>query len=429
MKRAFFVLLAVLFFSVAFVLFLGYAEQSPALKRASYALEDVLFKARYASETLPVSREALVVIAIDDESSFRLGLRWPWPRTLFAAMVEELAKKKADVIGLNFTFTGLEDAREDSTRALADAAGAHGRVVVGSTLEQGRILRPNPILIEAGVRDGFLEKIVDEDFVIRRSYPARPGPSGPLSFPLALLKEGTGPAAPRPPPAEEGGTPINYLVKPRDLRTIPAWKLLGGYVPEETLRQKTVLVGITSSLISEQHRTPLGLMPGVVVHANEWVAFREERPLRPMGQGPAAWLAWALGAALLGLSFEFFPRIFLRAGAFRAGPCPSAFHAAGGPGARSRHRRRGEPGLALAREPGPRAPCAARQNDRALHVRLSAPAARGRMAALREAGPSGVGRDDGPRPVQADQRHAGARDRQPDDPANGRRDPRKRARL
>lgn len=306
MKKTFFVPAAILAFSLVFFLAVGYAEQSALMQRVSYALEDLLFKTRYASDPLPAAREKLLIVAIDDESSFRLGLRWPWPRTVFAQVVEELRKKGASVIGLNFTFTGLEDGREESTLALAEAIRAHGRVVTGSTLEGGRLMRPNAILLKAGTRYGFLEKIVDEDFVIRRSYAVRTDRSGlreELSFPAALRREAQSQAFETPVDGEEGH-PINFLVKDKDLKVVPAWKVLSGNLPREAASGKTAVIGITSSLLSESHRTPLGLLSGVAVHANEWLEMETGRHLKPVPVPATAGVAWLVGALLLFLFLQ-----------------------------------------------------------------------------------------------------------------------------
>ena len=302
MKKAFFVPAAVLCYSLGFWLSLAYTDQSPLFQRISFAMEDLLFRTRYASENPPVERSKLLIVAIDDESSFRLGLRWPWPRTVFADLITELAKKKASVIGLNFTSSGLEGGKEDSTLAMAEAIRLHGHVVVGSSLEGGKLLKPNSILLGAGAHYGYLEKAVDEDFVIRRSYLSRTDRSGlreEPSFPLALRRAG-GEQDPLPATSEEAdGRPIDYTLKDKDLETVPAWKVLDGRLPREAVEGRTVLIGITSTLISEAHRTPLGLLSGVGVHANEWVSLEAGRSLRRVPSATAALIGWLICSALL----------------------------------------------------------------------------------------------------------------------------------
>ncbi len=320
MKKSYFTGLTLLVFSAILWALPEYSEQSLLLKRFSNTFQDVLFKVRYASESRPSSAKKILVISIDDESSFRLGLRWPWPRTVLASILEELARKRAAAVGLNFTFTGLEDGKEDSTIVFTQAAKAHGRVIVGATLDRGRLLKPASLLLKAGVRYGYLEKIVDEDFVIRRSYLSRfyhRRSEGEPSFPLELWKAAGGdPEKITDWTDADGAYSINYLLKDADFKTLSAWKLLEGHVPESEISGKIVFVGITSSLISEKHQTPLGLMSGLVVHANEWTAMEESRPLRSAPRRAAVWATWILGASLLALFL--FKRFWLASLGFAA---------------------------------------------------------------------------------------------------------------
>ncbi len=290
-------------FSIVLWFLNGYSEQSLILKRISAPLQDVLFKVRYVSESRPESLNQIVVIAVDDESSFRLGVRWPWPRTIFASIIDELARKKAKVIGLNFSFTGLEGGKEDTTLALADSIRNHGHVVVGSTLDKDRPLRPVSLLLRAGAHYGYLEKIVDEDFLIRRSYLSRSYIQRAVeepSFPLSIWKEaGQDPAALSDWKRKDGSYVINYLANDSDLKVIPAWKLLEGHISESQISGKIALVGITSSLMSEKHQTPLGLMSGVAVHANEYISFGESRRLHLAPRSITFGVSWILGMMLL----------------------------------------------------------------------------------------------------------------------------------
>jgi diguanylate cyclase (GGDEF)-like protein len=306
MKKQYFSLATALLFSLVYWLLPGYSNEALFLKRASLSLSDILFQVRDSSEKPPPAKEKIVLIAIDDESSARLGIRWPWPRTLFAKIIERLKEMGCSSVGLNFTFSGYESTGVESTQVLAEAIRSHGNIVVGSSLEGERLQKPSKLLLEAGAKFGFLEKIVDDDFVIRRAYLQRSyrhGGSEP-SFPLVLWRSQEA----RDPSVEnwtkkDGSYTLNYLLKDSDLLTLSAWKILEGKISPSILRGKTAIVGITSSLLSEKHQTPLGLMPGLVVHANEWVALEENRPLKEISKGICAWLGYIAGMLLLCLFF------------------------------------------------------------------------------------------------------------------------------
>lgn len=106
------------------------AHRAPFLQ----AVEDLLYDARVE---MVASREPvpddIVVVAIDGESlermQDRLG-RWPWPRAVFAGLVEYCGA--ASVIGLDILFAQRDPDPSPGDDLLAEAVRAHGRVVVGS---------------------------------------------------------------------------------------------------------------------------------------------------------------------------------------------------------------------------------------------------------------------------------------------------------
>ena len=329
-------LIALLFavFSAGFWALPAYFQQSEAAQRWTLEARDLLFKIRHAADA-PETPKGVAIVAIDDESCEELGVRWPWPRHLIAQLIDELSERGAAVIGLNLSFTGLEEGVDASTRELADAMKRHGRVVIGATFDrQNRYLRPSPLLAEAAAAYGYLEKIVDEDFLIRRSYLLRPyalsagvfseqGMSGSdlfeSSFPLAVLTKADGGHAAHFDPSEaslaltglkktglanDGSYPINYLYKESDFTLIPAWKVVRGKVSSAELSGKTVFVGLSSSLFSDRHPTPLGIMPGIVIHANEFLALRSGRQLNFISERFSFIFAWLLACLLLFLSLS-----------------------------------------------------------------------------------------------------------------------------
>ena len=132
----------------------------------------------------------VVLVDIDDDSLTKLG-RWPWPRTLMAEMVNKIAKHGAKVIGLNIqmsepdvpeglviieelrkNFAGAFDpssqsgaaflsalsqaqSRLDRDKAMAEAIGSAGNVVLPVFFEMGGFPQadPNlpPIIMENGL--------------------------------------------------------------------------------------------------------------------------------------------------------------------------------------------------------------------------------------------------------------------------------------
>ena len=304
MKRLYWSVLAGIIFSIFYFFLCANAADSIFIRRLSASTQDLLFRIRHATEGSAKNRGEVIIVSIDDESCEKLGLRWPWPRKTFAAMVRRLNEEGAAFIALNFSFTGLESEGDEGTQALAEAI-RQGRVVVGATMDHQKLIKPSPVLLNSNMRYGYLEKIVDEDYAIRRSYPFRASMNGAggglsvASFPLELARMKGNFHEDKIIVRSDGSYDINYLMKEDDFNRISAWKLLEHKVSDASIRGKAVLVGATSELFSEKHATPLGLMPGVMVHANEYIAMTSQRYLRFWPMPLTAGISWALSLLLL----------------------------------------------------------------------------------------------------------------------------------
>ncbi len=314
-------------FSILFWCLPAYFNQSEALQNATAQTRDLFFRIRHFSSPVPEAVNEIVIITIDEESCERLQARWPWPRRTFADLVRALHKGGAKVIGLNVAFTGLEGGEEASSEEFAQAVREHGNVIVGATFDkESRLVKPNPIIAEAVSRVGYLEKVIDPDFSIRRSYLLRPyltqtvNEAFESSFPLQITaasaagKRGSEPRFNRDrgivsigDPSREiflaadGSYTINYLAAERDFTKIPAWKVIQGKFPAGAVKGKVALVGLTSSLFSDMHQTPFGIMSGIGVHANEFLAIVSGRFLRFAPDGLTFFISWFVSCLVLAL--------------------------------------------------------------------------------------------------------------------------------
>lgn len=283
---------------------------------------DVFFKVRHFSSERPFPISHITIISIDEESCEKLQARWPWSRRTIATLVDRLNQAGARVIGLNLSFTGLEDGVDASTQELVRAIHGHGKVVVGATFDrESRLVKPNPLIAQAVAGYGYLEKIIDPDFKIRRSYLIRLYAGSRVrfesSFPLEVLTQTwqvpdrqarfnsrSGLVTVGSPPigifvGPDGSYTINYMAEDEDFIQIPAWKIIQGKVPWNLLKGKAVFVGPTSSLFADTYATPLGMMSGVGVHANEYLAFISGRQLRFVPERLTYFLSWLLSLVVL----------------------------------------------------------------------------------------------------------------------------------
>ncbi len=326
MRKFLYPILILGFFSGLFWSLPAYQRSSDAFQRLTLNTRDLFFKIRRFSTDRPAAIDSLLIVSIDEESCQKLGVRWPWSRKIFASITQELAKRGARVIGFNISFTGHEDAGDISSREFAEAMSGHGRVVIGSTFDKNnRLVSPYPPIEAAASKVGYLEKIVDPDFTIRRSYLVRlysngqdrTRPGFESSFPLQLVAaaaEGkNGQAAyeadldlvtvgnPRRAVFVDktGSYLINYLASEGDFKSVPAWRVAEGKISDAAVRGKLVLVGLTSSLFADTHPTPLGLMSGVAIHANEFLAIDSRRVLSFLPDGATYLISWFVGSCVL----------------------------------------------------------------------------------------------------------------------------------
>ncbi len=318
-------LFSVFFWSLPF-----YQERSETLQNLSLKTRDIFFKIRRLSSETPSNLSDILIVSIDEESCEKLKSRWPWSRKVFASMIDALGKRGAKAIGFNISFTGSEGEEDASSRIFAQSAAAFGRVVVGATFDkEDHLIRPNPTIGQSVSGYGYLEKIIDPDFTIRRSYlirlySKRKNTDGVIfesSFPLELLavagalslktsetkpsfdpdlEQITAGSPHRSVKVDENGAYfINYLATESDFEEVPVWKVIEGKISDSQVRGKVVLVGLTSSLFADTHQTPLGMMPGVVIHANEFLSIASGRNLSFAPERVSLLISWLAAACIL----------------------------------------------------------------------------------------------------------------------------------
>ena len=324
MKKHLYVLFVLIFFSIFFWNLPSYIDSSETLQKISLQTRDVFFKIRKISSAIPSRISECVIVAIDEESCEKLESRWPWSRTVFAALIDRLAAAEVKVVGLNLSFTGLENADAASSKELAQAMKQHANVVIGATFDrENHLIRPSPLVAQAASGYGYLEKIVDPDLAIRRSYLIRAYAGADnmfeSSFPLLVMAKYLGGPGNKPqfnrdtglvtvgnPPTgvfvgSDGSYTINYVAEDDDFTSIPAWKIIQGKFAAGDLKGKVVWVGLTSSIFADMHPTPLGMQSGIAIHANEFVSLLSGRQLRFVPDQATLLLSWLVSLCVLAL--------------------------------------------------------------------------------------------------------------------------------
>ena len=165
-------------FVVLIVFFLGYTG-------ILYQWERKFYDYKFAIRGEMDPPDDIVIIGVDDDSMKELG-RWPWPRSIIAKGIENLAKAGAKVIGVDIIFPEESQDRSQD-RILADSLKLSGNVIgalyfdnvaemtakmVDGNIEfveeyNTRLIRPIDVLEESFNGMGFTNTNPDVDGVLR----------------------------------------------------------------------------------------------------------------------------------------------------------------------------------------------------------------------------------------------------------------------
>lgn len=180
-----------------------------------------------------------IIVAIDEPSFAELGLQWPWPRSLHAALVQALRQAGAKAVGLDIIFAEAS-AIPGADRALAEAAGpdvtlAGDQSVIRSPhADQAIRVEPLPLLLASGAQVGIASVVLDNDGTLRRV------PRYPDGFAAVLAK-----MAGLTPQEVPAGTLLKAFGPAGTFRTVSYYQAMspGKFLPKDFFRGRVVIVG------------------------------------------------------------------------------------------------------------------------------------------------------------------------------------------
>ncbi len=252
----------------------------------------------------------IVLVEIDERTFDELDLQWPFPRSVHAKVIEDIARDHPKAIAYDVQFseasacplstTGTQpppgecpQARSDETALLEALNNADGRTVMTTTETEGsgkmRFLgsEGNALLSEVGSRpaNGLLP--TDPGGVLRRvSFSV--GGLKTLAVASAEVAEGR-----RAHASEFSGGPawIDYYGPENIFPRVSFSTVYLGHVPRGFFHDKIVVVGPSAPTLQDIHPTSTARqMPGAEVQASAIATVLRGLPLR----SSAAWLDLAL---------------------------------------------------------------------------------------------------------------------------------------
>lgn len=258
--------------------------------------QDYITRWVYNQKSVDHIADPIVLVTIDKED-FDKVRKWPWPRALFAEFLHKLNKHDPKVVFFDIIFHGESPSGDEDDQKLIDAIKEKGNVVLASFFDSDWNYQiPHPKFTKVAYDIGFVNKPRDLDLVVRRSrilvFSADGGvvdlgaeikvvckylniPKDELYLmpdfenPTAIEMVQPGGKVLRVPIGKNGTLPINYTVSRENIVTIPFWKVLNEQVDDNSLRNKIVLVSITSEAFHDQFNTPTHEdQPGVAIGGN-----------------------------------------------------------------------------------------------------------------------------------------------------------------
>lgn len=213
---------------------------------------------------------------------------WPWPRQVWADLLEKLFAAGARTVALDFAYATPTPGHPEWDAALHTALEKYrDRVVIGADFQFSagslRLVAPTPAVLsttnlQTEPRVGYFTYWPDPDDVVRRgALLSGEDRNQARSFPAAILHQA------RLPHQVPGDPGQDHLIRfgPDDAYSplsahelfIPAlWdsNFKGGQV----FKDKLVLIGPTTRHFQDDVPTPVGVLFGVQVHAHTLAAFR-----------------------------------------------------------------------------------------------------------------------------------------------------------
>jgi serine/threonine protein kinase/CHASE2 domain-containing sensor protein len=304
--------------AAAAALMVAFLASVRAFQPVDLMVYDFLLEVRCAKRPPSLGLQQVVLVLVDEDTQSELGVRWPWPRSYHARLIDALEAAGARAIGFDMLFLDPSVPEEDNE--LAAAFRRHGNIVIGAKLEatdnrevaggaaafdQMRLLLP---IFRDDTSCALVNLPFDGDQVVRRFLPALDvfGTTY-YSFATLVYRTARGQFPPLPLESEHG---IDFLGRGGTFRAVSAAQVLSGKAMAEEpglFRQKIVLVGVTLAEAKEMFSTPVSkgdrLCAGVEVHANVLAGMIDRSVCAQVSRPPQVFFAvlFALVAAYLAL--------------------------------------------------------------------------------------------------------------------------------
>ncbi|GEM_PF-1330101 len=294
LKKKIFVIVASLFLAI---IFLSISDFLPLAKNIDSSFYGALLNAEYALRRPPRAINDILLVTIDNETLERMPYKWPYSRSDFVTVIENLKKYDPRVIAFDFAFYGKSDDPENVL--LQNTLKSDPRIVTAIAINQHGELDFSNTLATKETAAGIITKLQDQDEIIRRclTYMASGNKNDPnrafLSWEMQILsaakgidlksfsseastlkfRNQAGKAWVIPVDADTKSFLIHFRARTRDFKRISFYRVLKGDFDPWMVKNKIVMIGVASALLQDMQHTSIGWTPGIALNANAFLTL------------------------------------------------------------------------------------------------------------------------------------------------------------
>ncbi|TAU79554.1 EAL domain-containing protein (plasmid) [Rhizobium leguminosarum] len=232
----------------------------------------------------------VVFVAIDKHSLDAVGT-WPWPRSIYATVLDKLVASGAKDVFLDVDFSAFSIKQEDDRLAEA-LIGAGGGVLLPvfrqqetASSSQTAVTRPIPQLLQ-NAWPAFANVAMDADGIVRRFDLGSQLDGNPTQSAASALGAID---------SSSGSLLVDYSIRPDTVPTFSLYNVLNGSVPAEAVRGRSVVVGASATELKDIFAVPVyGAIAGPLIHVLAAETLLQNRFLRMVDQAPLELLFAAL---------------------------------------------------------------------------------------------------------------------------------------
>ena len=226
--------------------------------------------------------QAVIFIAIDKKSLDAVGA-WPWPRSIYADLIERLSTDGAGDIFVDVDFSSASSPVQDVrlAEALSRAGGSVllpvFRQQVAASSSQNTITRPIDALLQ-NAWPVFANVALDPDGNVRR-------------FELGDMFDGvatqSAAAALAKANRSDGNLLIDYSIRPETVPTYSLSDVLAGTIGADAVRGRSVVIGASATELKDIFPVPVySALAGPLIHVLAAETLLQDRELHVADQTP-----------------------------------------------------------------------------------------------------------------------------------------------